>query len=78
MVEHRCFGRSRGPGVMVDRDRMEKLGENDGGDAFRPLFDEAHAEMDVAEELSLVRWEEERATVELVHAAGVVEERSCY
>jgi hypothetical protein len=55
---------------------MEKLGEYDGGDAFRPLLDEAHAEMDVAEELSLVRGEEERATVELVHAAGVVEERS--
>ena len=74
MVEHRGLGRARAPSVVMHGDGVEDLGEHRAVERRRTLFDQAKAEMDVAEQLSLGRGQEQRAAVELPHAPHVVQE----
>jgi hypothetical protein len=74
VVENGRFGRPRGAGVVMDGDRVEELGEYVPGHAGRALLDQAQAQVDVAEELALVRGEEERPAVELAETPHVMEE----
>ena len=58
----------------MDGHRVEQLREHVPGHAVRALLDQAQAQMDVAEELALVRGEEERPAVEFAEAPHVMEE----
>jgi Protein of unknown function (DUF1015) len=75
VVEGGRLGRPRGPGIVVHGDCVEQLGQHVSGQTFCTLLDQAQAQMHMAEELSLVRGQEERAAVELEEAADVVEKR---
>jgi hypothetical protein len=75
VVENGGFGRPRRPEIVMHGDRVEELGQDVSGHAVRTLLDQAEAEMDMSEELALVRWQEERAAVELANASHVMEER---
>jgi hypothetical protein len=58
----------------MTRDRMQQLRASVRLQPTRLLLDKAQAEMDVAEELSLVGGEKERTAIELPRAAHVVEQ----
>ncbi len=75
MEEDGGLGRPRPARVMVDRDGVEELRSQLGGEAPGAFFDEPKAEMDVPQEGALDRGGEERAGAELSRSAGVVEKR---
>ena len=76
MVEDSRFGGPRGGPVVVARDGVQQLGENGRVQVASALLDHPQAEMDMAEESSLVRRSERRARTELADPADVVQERS--
>jgi hypothetical protein len=61
---------------MVHRDGVEELRAHLAGQVRCAFLDQSKPEMDVTEQLALVRRQKERAAVELVHAPDVVKERS--
>jgi hypothetical protein len=76
VVEDGGFGRSRRSGVVVRGDAMEELCARSAGDARGSLFDQAQAEVHMAQELSLLGGEEEWPLIELHGPPEVVHERS--
>src|SRR5262245_25724829 len=75
VVEDGCLGGARSAGIVMGADRVEDFGEDGPVELPGALLDEAEAQVDVAEQLSLRGREEERAAVELAHTADVVEKR---
>ena len=76
MVEDSRFGGSRGGPVVMARDGVQQLGENGRVEVTSTLLDHPQAEMDMAEESSLVRRSKGRAWTELADPADVVQECS--
>jgi hypothetical protein len=75
VVEDGGLGRPRGPKIVVHGDCVEQLGQDVSRHAVCTLLDQAQAQMNMAEELSFVRGQEERTAVELADASDVVQER---
>ena len=75
MVEHRRLGRARSTRVVVTGDRVQQLGARVRLDAGASLLDHAQAEVDVAEQPTLVGLPEGRAGGQLRDAADVVQQR---
>ncbi len=71
MVEDRGLGGARRPGVVVAGDRVEELVGR------VKTLEQAQTEVDVAEELSLLRRREDRRWPELSRPSDVVDERGC-
>ena len=76
MVEDSRLGGPRGGPVVVARDGVQQLGENGRVQVASALLDHPQAEMDMAEQSSLVRRSKCRARTELADSADVVQERS--
>jgi len=74
VVEDGSLGRPGRPRVVVARDHVQELRANVRLQPTGLLFDEAQAEMDVAEKSSLVGGEEKRTAIELSYTAYVVEQ----
>ena len=75
MIEHgRLGGAGSGP-VVMGGDGVQKLGEDGRIQITRALLDHPEAEVDVAEEPTLIGLTERRSTSELADAPHVVEER---
>ena len=75
VVQHGGLGRPGRPRVVVHGDAMQELGLLDRGQPLSPLVDEPNPELDVPQQVSLVRHRETGPGAELEHTADVVDER---
>ena len=76
VVQNRRFRRARSGTVVVRCYRMEKLGEGRWIEIPGPFLDHAHAQMDVAEQPTLLRLSKCRPSSELASPAHVVQKRT--
>jgi len=75
VVEHEGFGGACRLPVVMRRNSMEELGGDIGRQCCGARLDQTEAEVDVAEESSLLGLAEGRATAELDRTSNVVEQR---
>ena len=75
VVEDGCLCRPGSLPVVVASDGVEELGQDGRVEVRRPLFAHPQAEMDMAEEATLLGLAERGAPCELANPAEVVEER---
>ncbi len=75
MVQHGGLGGAGGLPVVMDGNGVQQLGPDPRVQARGPLLDQAHAEVDVAEQAALLGLAEGRTTPELERASDVVQER---
>jgi hypothetical protein len=75
VVQHGCFGRAGGAGVVMCRDRVQQLGADVGLERRGARLDESETKVDVPQEPALFRLTESRAGTQLGGASYVVEER---
>ena len=75
VVEHRSLGRPSRLPVMVDGDRVQELAPDVGVELACPLLDQPQAEVNVAEQTTLLGLAKRRSAAQLARSPDIVQQR---